>query len=147
MRDIALILHVAAGLVGLVFGPLAIVVTLRSRRLNCAGEIFHWAVVAVCLTAMVMVPYEWDRLWMFWPIAIAAYLFVHLGQRAAESPGGIWYRGVLRGYGGGWIALWTAILVVNVPAHPWMWAIPIVVGTIGIEVLCSRPSAVGGRRS
>ncbi|WP_433009678.1 hypothetical protein [Kribbella sp. CA-294648] len=147
MRDIALILHVAAGLVGLVFGPLAVIVTLRSRQLNWAGEIFHWAVVAVCLTAMVMVPYDWDRLWMFWPIAIVSYLFVYFGQRAAESPGGFSYRGVLRGYGGGWIALWTAILVVSFTEHPWMWAIPAVVGTAVIEALCLRPNAVGGRRS
>jgi hypothetical protein len=147
MRDIALILHVAAGLVGLVFGPLAILVTLRSRRLNWAGEIYHWAVVLVCLTALVMVPYDWDRLWVFWPISIASYLFVYLGQQAAESRSTLWYRGVLRGYGGGWIALWTAILVVSFTERPWMWAIPIVAGTAVIELLCYRPSAAAGRRS
>lgn len=141
MRDIALILHVAAGLVGLVFGPLAIVLTLRWRRLNWAGEIFHWAIALVCLTALVMVPYDWARLWVFWPISLASYLFVYLGQRAAEAPGGLWYRGVLRGYGGGWIALWTAVLVVSAADYPWTWAIPIVVGSAVIELLCFRPSA------
>jgi hypothetical protein len=88
-----------------------------------------------------MVPYDWARLWVFWPISLASYLFVYLGQRAAEAPGGLWYRGVLRGYGGGWIALWTAILVVSAPDHPWTWAVPIVVGSALIEVLCFRPSA------
>ncbi|WP_020392027.1 hypothetical protein [Kribbella catacumbae] len=140
MRDIALLLHVAAGAVGMLVGPLAIVLTLRARRLTWAGEVFHWAVAAVCLTALVMVPYDWGRLWVFWPISIASYLFVYLGQRAAEAPGGLWYRGVLRGYGGGWIALWTAILVVSVTEHPWTWAIPIVVGSAAIEVFCFRPS-------
>jgi hypothetical protein len=140
MRDIALLLHVAAGLVGVVFGPLAIVLTLRKRRLNWASEIFHWAVALVCLSALVMVPYDWARLWVFWPISLASYLFVYFGQRAAEAPGGLWYRGVLRGYGGGWIALWTAILVVSAADHPWTWAIPIVVGSAVIELLCFRPA-------
>ncbi|WP_328329124.1 hypothetical protein OHA70_05245 [Kribbella sp. NBC_00382] len=142
MRDIALILHVVAGLVGVVFGPLAVVVTLRVRRLSWVGEVYHWAVVLSCLTALVMVPYDWGRLWVFWPLSIAAYLFVYLGQRAAESTGELWYRGVLRGYGGSWIALWTAVLVVNVPDHPWTWPVPIVVGEVAIEWL----SAVGGKR-
>jgi hypothetical protein len=145
MRDIALILHVVAGLAGIVFGPLAIFVTLRSRRLNWAGEIFHWVVALVCLTALVMVPYDWARLWVFWPISIASYLFVYFGQRSAESPGTLWYRGVLRGYGGGWIALWTAILVVNVADHPWTWPIPLVVGSTAIELLCFHPSAAWTR--
>jgi hypothetical protein len=139
MRDIALILHVAAGALGLLLGPIAIVLTLRRKRLNWAGEIYHWAVALVCLTALVMVPYDWAGLWFFWPISVASYLFVYLGQRSAESPGGLWYRGVLRGYGGSWIALWTAILVVSVPDHPWTWAAPTVLGTALIEVLCLRP--------
>lgn len=145
MRDIALILHVGAGVLAVLFGPLAIVLTLRRRRLNWAGEIFHWTVAIVCLAALVMVPYDWSRLWVFWPISVASYLFVYFGQRAAEAPGGLWYRGVLRGYGGGWIALWTAILVVSAPDHPWTWAIPIVLGSALIEWLCFRPSAAWTR--
>jgi hypothetical protein len=140
MRDIALILHVAAGAVAVVLGPFAIVFTLKARRLNWVGESYHWAIALVCLSALVMVPYDWARLWVFWPISIASYLFVYLGQRAAEAPGGLWYRGVLRGYGGGWIALLTAILVVSAPDHPWIWAIPIVAGTALIELLCFRPA-------
>jgi hypothetical protein len=138
MRDIALILHVVAGILAALFGPVAIVLTLRRRGLNWAGEVYHWTIALVCLTTLVMVPYDWARLWYFWPITIASYLFVYLGQRSAEAPGGLWYRGVLRGYGGGWIALWTAIAIVSLP--PWAWAIPIVVGSAVIEWLCFNPS-------
>ena len=145
MRDIALILHVAAGALALVTGPFAIVVTLRRKRLNWVGEVYHWLVALVCLSALVMVPYDWAGLWMFWPISLASYLFVYLGQRSAEAPGGLWYRGVLRGCGGGWIALWTAILVVSVADHPWTWAVPIVVGTALIEWLCFRPAVAWTR--
>ena len=145
MRDIALILHVAAGVVAVLFGPLAIVYTLRLRRLNWASETYHWAVAIVCLGALVMVPYDWGRLWVFWPIGVASYLFVYFGQRAAEAPGGLWYRGVLRGYGGGWIAMWTGIAVVSVPDHPWTWAVPIVLGSTIIEWLCFRPSVAWTR--
>jgi hypothetical protein len=140
MRDIALIVHVVAGGVAVVFGPLAIVFTLRRRGLNWVGEVYHWAIALVCLTALVMVPYDWGRLWYFWPITIASYLFVYIGQRAAEAPGGLWYRGVLRGYGGGWIALWTAVAVVGLPHQPWVWAIPIVLGSTAIEWLCFNPA-------
>jgi len=145
MRDIALILHVAAGVVAVLFGPLAIVYTLRLRRLNWASETYHWAVAIVCLGALVMVPYDWGRLWVFWPISVASYLFVYFGQRAGEAPGGLWYRGVLRGYGGGWIAMWTGIAVVSVPDHPWTWAVPIVLGSTIIEWLCFRPSVAWTR--
>src|SRR3954452_1994132 len=80
---------------------MAVPLTRRRRGLNWAGEVYHWAIALVCLTALVMVPYDWSRLWYFWPITIASYLFVYLGQRSAEAPGGLWYRGVLRGDGGG----------------------------------------------
>jgi len=140
MRDIALIVHVVSSVVAVLFGPLAIVLTLRRHGLTWAGEVYHWAIALVCLSALVMVPSDWSRLWVFWPISIATYLFVYLGQRAAEAPGGLWYRGVLRGYGGGWIALWTAILVVSAAHQPWSWLIPIVVGSVVIEWLCFKPS-------
>ncbi|TDD27562.1 hypothetical protein E1218_09875 [Kribbella turkmenica] len=139
MRDIALILHVASGVLAVLVGPVAVVLTLRRRGLNWAGEVYHWAIAIVCLSALVMVPYDWGRLWFFWPISVATYLFVYLGQRAAEAPGGLWYRGVLRGYGGGLIALWTGILVVSAPRHPWSWVLPIVVGSVLIEWMCFRP--------
>ena len=145
MRDIALILHVAAGVVAVLFGPLAIIYTLRLRRLNWASETYHWAVAIVCIGALVMVPYDWGRLWVFWPISVASYLFVYFGQRAGEAPGGLWYRGVLRGYGGGWIALWTGIVVVSAPDHPWTWAAPIVLGSLVIEWLCFRPAVAWTR--
>ncbi|NUR99534.1 MAG: hypothetical protein HOV67_30280 [Kribbellaceae bacterium] len=140
MRDIASILQVFAGLVAVPFGPLAIALTLRRRGLNWAGEVYHWAIALVCLTALVLVPYDWARLWYLWPITIASYLFVYFGQRAAESPGGLWYRGVLRGYGGGWVALWTAIAITTLPETPWPWAIPVVVGLPLIEWLCVHPA-------
>jgi hypothetical protein len=140
MRDIAVILHVVAGVLAVPFGPVAIVLTLRRRRLNWAGECYHWMVALVCLTALVMIPYDWGRLWYFGPITVASYLFVYLGQRAAEAPGGLWYRGVLRGYGGSWVALWTAIAIVSLPERPWTWAIPIVVGSAVIEWLCFNPA-------
>ena len=140
MRDIALILQVFAGAVAVLFGPLAIVLTLRRRGLNWAGEIYHWVIALVCLTALVMVTYDWGRLWYFVPITIASYLFVYFGQRSAEAPGGLWYRGVLRGYGGGWIALWTAIAIVGLPHRPWTWVLPIVAGSALIEWLCVHPA-------
>jgi hypothetical protein len=140
MRDIALILHVLAGVVAVPFGPLAVALTLRRRGLTWAGEVYHWAIALVCLTALVMVPYDWSGLWYFWPITVASYLFVYFGQRAAETPGGLWYRGVLRGYGGSWIALWTAIAIVALPERPWAWVIPIVVGSALIEWLCVHPA-------
>lgn len=140
MRDLALIVHVVAGVAAVVAGPMAIVYTLRRRGLTWAGELYHWTIAVACLSALVLVPYDWGRLWFFWPIAIATYLFVYLGQRAAEAPGGLWYRGVLRGYGGGWIALWTAIAVVGLPGQPWAWAVPIVAGSTVIEWFCFNPS-------
>ena len=73
MRDIALTVHVAAGVAALVFGPFAIVLTLRRRGLNWASETYHWTIALACLSSLVLVPYDWGALWFFWPLAIATY--------------------------------------------------------------------------
>nr|WP_202886185.1 hypothetical protein [Kribbella sandramycini] len=136
-----MIVHVVAGALAVLLGLPAIALTLRRRRLNWVGESYHWTIAVTCLSALVMVPYDWRRLWFFWPIGVAAYLFVYFGQRAAEQPGGLWYRGVLRGYGGSWIALWTGILITALPDQAWAWAVPVVLGTALVEWYCFRPSA------
>ncbi len=51
VRDLALIVHVAAGVLAVLLGTPAIVVTLRRRRLNWVGESYHWVIVVLCLTA------------------------------------------------------------------------------------------------
>jgi hypothetical protein len=139
MRTAVLVVHVAAGVLAVLLGPVALAGALRGHRVTRAGLGYHGAVAVLCLTAVGLVPFDWSRLWFFIPVAVVTYLFVLYGDRSARSPRPRWFRGVLRGYGGAWIALWTAILIVSVPDHPWTWVVPALVGSAAIEWLCLRP--------
>jgi len=138
-RGVILTVHIAAGVIGLLVGPFALAQALRARRPTRLGATYHAAVLVVCLTAVGLTLYDWSGLWFFVPISVASYLFVLWGRRAAASGGDRWYRGVLRGYGGAWIALWTAVLVVSANEWPVTWLIPTVLGGAVIEWLCVRP--------
>jgi hypothetical protein len=71
------------------------------------------------------------------PIAVGSYAFALLGYVAAKRRWHGWLRAHLAGQGGSYIAMVTALLVVNWEsltgtrgvASPWAWALPMVVGS------------------
>jgi hypothetical protein len=139
MRSVVLAVHVTAGVLAVLLGPPALWLALRRHRPTAFGVGYHAAVAVVCIGAAGLTVFDFGRLWFFVPIAAVSYLFVWYGDRSARSAGERWWRGVLRGYGGAWIALWTAILVVSATRWPVLWFVPPAVGTPLIEWLCLRP--------
>jgi hypothetical protein len=80
---------------------------------------------------------DWERLWWFLPIAAGSYAFALLGYVSAKRRWRGWFRAHITGQGGSYIAMTTALLVVNWEtltgargiSSPVAWALPTVVGS------------------
>ncbi len=102
-----------------------------------AGEAYHWVMLTVCFTAAFLAVLDWRRLWWFLPIAAGSYAFALLGYLAAKRRWTGWLRAHIAGQGGSYIAMTTALLVVNwqtltgTPGIRSTWAggLPTVVGS------------------
>ena len=135
LRDIILALHVAAGAAGLALGPLAWWTERHAPRRSRPGVAYHWAVLAVSLTAIALAALNWSALWWLVPLAVVSYALALLGllfscRRASGSD-----RMYAHGQGGSYIALLTALSVVSVHG-PWevaAWVLPTLVGLPLIE--------------
>jgi hypothetical protein len=132
VHDATLGIHIAAGVVGLVLGPVAMRVAKRPGRHTRSGEAYHWVMLTVCVSATVLATLNWSELWWFLPIAIGSYAFALLGYVAAKVRWRGWLSAHISGQGGSYIALTTALLVVNTGgsgAALIVWFIPTIVGS------------------
>jgi hypothetical protein len=132
-----LVVHIALGAAGLVLGPVAMRAAKRPGLHTRAGEAYHWVVLGVCVTAVALALTDWARLWWFVPISVGSYAFALLGYAAAKRRWRGWLRAHVTGQGGSYIAMVTALLVVNWQpltgisgrATAWPWVLPTLVGT------------------
>ncbi|MDX6698549.1 MAG: hypothetical protein QOE65_1946 [Solirubrobacteraceae bacterium] len=130
LRDPILALHIAAGGTGLLLGPVAFAAAKRRGPHTRLGEAYHWVMLAVCVSAAGLAVLAWDRIWWFLPIAAFSYANALAGYVAVKRRRPGWLRRHVRGMGGSYIALVTALLVVNTQAKvPAMWILPTVVGS------------------
>lgn len=132
-----LALHIAAGAVGIILGPVAMYAAKRPGPHTRAGEAYHWVMLTVCATAGVLAVLDWFRFWFFLPIALGSYAFALVGYLAAKQRWKGWLLWHIRGQGGSYIAMVTAVLVVNWRIltgnpglnSPWAWTLPTLIGT------------------
>jgi hypothetical protein len=131
MDDLLLVLHVAAGAAGLIQGPLALLGVASWSSLA-----YLWAVGAVSLTALGLVALDPADLWWLAPLALLASGLALLGRHAEVT------RARAHGWGGSYIALVTATLVVSVEGQAQMvaWVLPTLAGLIVIERWVSQAS-------
>jgi hypothetical protein len=150
--SILLAAHVALGFAGIFLGPVAMLSRKAPGFHPRMGELYHAAVLGVCLTAAALAILDWGRLWAFLPVASGSYAFALVGYVAAKRRFHGWLRVHVIGQGGSYIAMVTALLVVNwqalfdVPGRTsfWAWAIPTLVGT-PIIAWVTREVAFGRR--
>ena len=122
--------HIAAGATGLILGPLAMFATKRRGPHTRLGEAYHWVMLAVCLSAAGLAVLAWHRIWWFLPIAAFSYANALLGYAAAKRRRPGWLRWHIRGVLGSYIALLTALLVVNTQGTlPIAWFLPTIIGS------------------
>lgn len=132
-----LVFHIAVGTVGLVLGPIAMTALKGSRLHAWAGELYHWVMLAVCVSAAGLAWLDWERNWWFLPVAMGSYAFAFVGYVAAKRRWPGWLAAHVSGQGGSYIAMLTAILVVNWQlltgtsgrSSPWAWILPTLVGS------------------
>jgi uncharacterized membrane protein len=132
-----LLFHIAVGTVGLVLGPIAMTALKGSRLHAWAGELYHWVMLAVCVSAAGLAWLDWERNWWFLPIAVGSYAFALVAYVAAKVRWRGWLTAHVSGQGGSYIAMVTAILVVNWQLFTgtsgrsslWAWLLPTVLGS------------------
>ena len=141
-----LILHIALGTAALALGPVAMFSSKRRGLHTQTGETYHWLVLGACAAAGILAVLDWDRIWWFLPIAIGSYAFALLGYVAGKVRWSGWVPAHIIGQGGSYIALVTAVFVVNWRGFfgvsgihsPWAWALPTLIGTPCISMAISR---------
>jgi hypothetical protein len=141
LHDAVLAVHVTAGTAGLILGPIAMTAAKRRGRHTRAGGYYHAAMAAVCASALGLALLDWGRIWWFVPIAVFSYANALLGYLAVKIRWNGWLQEHIAGMGGSYIALTTALLIVNVrPAPLYVWFLPTIVGTPLIAMAITRVS-------
>jgi hypothetical protein len=143
IRTVVLWIHIVSGALGMLVGLAAIWSTWRRRTHTASGEVYHWLVLLICVSAAGLAVLSWSSLWWFIPIAAASYAFAFVAYRAARRRRPGWLATYLRGLGGSYIALTTAILVVSVPDLPAVWFLPTVLGVPIVEWASHRSGVAG----
>jgi hypothetical protein len=136
-HTVALIVHIAAGVAGVLLGPTVLYAAAVWRVTRFAGA-YHASVLLVCVSAVVLSILDFADLWWFMLVAAGSYAFALRALIAARRRRPGWLPRYIRGQGGAYIALWTAIVVVSVNDLPVVWLIPTAVGAPLIEWLAHR---------
>lgn len=151
LRDVAPAMHITAGSLGLILGPVAILAAKRPGRHTLAGTAYFVAITIVCCSAAGLAVIRWHSIWWFLPIAAFSYFWAPVGYGAARRRYDGWLRWHVVGQGGSYIALTTALLVVNLgTAVPLAWALPTLIGAPLIRRAVGRlpvGAMASGRRS
>ena len=99
-HDSLLALHVIAGSLGLILGPVAIWASSGGHLESRAGSAYHWSVLAVCLSACGLVALDLSRLWWLLPLAGLSYALALLALVAPRRRWRGWVSAYARGQGG-----------------------------------------------
>lgn len=142
-RETVLWLHIGTGVVAWVIGAVALWLSVSGRRPRDGVTAFHWSVLAVAVTASVLVAYRPEELWWLWLLAILSYGLALLGHRAPREQSSRSLRLGIHGQGGACIALVTATFVVSVDGLVQIaaWVLPTLVGVTLLEVWYRRAAA------
>ena len=134
-RDMLLSLHVTASALGLALGALAIRAERWPPHRSRAGAWYHWSVLAVSFTAVLLAALNWAALWWLSVLAVVSYGLALIGLLAARRRPPGWLRAYAHGQGGSYIALVTAFLVVSLDgfASTLAWLLPTLLGVPLIE--------------
>jgi hypothetical protein len=147
VHNVLLGVHVTAGSIGLLLGPVAMRQDSRGfvaghRDTSRASGAYRAVVLLVCLSAVALVIEHRHDLWWLIPVSALTYGLAVLARHSARRRYPGWLHGYVHGEGGSYIALWTALIVVALTvdgpvtgtAQLLPWLAPAAIGTILIEV-------------
>jgi hypothetical protein len=143
-QDSVLWAHVATGVIAWIVGAVALWTNLPGRQSRGALAMFHWSVLAVAVTASVLVAYRPAQLWWLWLLAILSYGLALLGYVAPRDRSLGWLRLGIHCQGGACIALVTATFVVSVDGLTRIaaWSLPTLLGVPLLELWYRRAAAL-----
>jgi len=113
--------HVAAGLVAVVAGAVAMLSAKRPGRHPRAGNVYFWSLVVVCATMAVIVMYRWPADNALALLGIVAFVTAFVGRRARRRARPGWECVHIPCMGLSYVALVTAFYVDNGPHLP-LWS-------------------------
>jgi hypothetical protein len=126
----ALATHIAAGATGLILGPIAMFSAKRKGRHTRVGDAYFWVFGVLFVTAVILAALNWDDAWWLALVGAGSWAFALLGYLAAKRRWPGWLTSHVSGQGGSYIAMTTAVLVVNLgTASPLAWIAPTVIGS------------------
>src|SRR3712207_565321 len=144
-HTVVLTIHVAAGAAGLVLGPIAMFSAKRRGRHTRTGDAYHWVFFTLFVTAVALALLNWDEVWWLAFVGLFSYAFALLGFLSAKLRWREWLQFHVVGQGGSYIAMVTALLVVNLGRVSVLaWLLPTLVGSPLIAWVTSEVAA--GRR-
>ena len=136
-HDVFLGVHIAAGCIGLVLGPVLFAARKRPGLHTTGGEVYHWTFLVLFISAVGLAVLNWDEVWWLALVGAFSYSFALRGYLAAKRRRPGWLAAHVAGQGGSYIAMTTALLVVNTQGvgesggigavAPWL--LPTLVGT------------------
>ena len=132
MHGLILGAHIAAGILGLLLGPVAL--ARPGRRWLAAYQV---TVLVLCATALALVAMDPSGLWPFALLALGTAALVIGGQRAGRRDA------FIRRTGGSYISLVTALLVVSWGSVA-AWLLPTLLGIPVVEWFAARARPMPG---
>ncbi|MBM7703098.1 DUF2306 domain-containing protein [Metabacillus iocasae] len=120
-----LFLHIIAGCICLLTGLLAMISRKKKGIHSLAGEVYHWSFVVVFATSIIMALLNWRESAYLFFIGIFSYSFALSGYIAAKRKKRNWIGAHIGGMLGSYIAIITAVIVVNAPKLELLNDIPI----------------------
>ncbi len=129
LHTLVLTFHITCGVIALTLGLVAMCRRKLRGLHTLVGNIYHWVYVALAASACCLATFNWAHLWFYVPIAIGSYLLALTGYLAAKIRWNNWLEYHLSGQLGSYIAMTTAVLVVNFGSVWWAWLAPTIVGS------------------
>jgi hypothetical protein len=138
-RALLLTIHITAGTLGLVLGPVAMRARKRKGLHTAAGITYQWCTLALCTSALGLVALK-PSLWPFAVIASATEASALAGWRARRRHRAGWRRRHVIAMCSSYVSFVTAFPVVNFAGSPFAWILPTVIATPLIAIAAARAS-------
>lgn len=126
-----IVIHIFCGVSALIVGLISMSIRKFGGKHAKFGEIYHWLYFVLFLSAAILAIDNWSQSWWFLPIGMFSYAFALFGYLAAKCRKTNWLIHHVIGQSGSYIAMTTAVLVVNFGKYSWwVWLLPTIVGTV-----------------
>ncbi|RBW70894.1 DUF2306 domain-containing protein [Bacillus taeanensis] len=147
--------HIFAGFLSLIIGLFSMVAPKRKGKHTMAGKLYHGLVLIVCVTAVIMAILHWDVSSYLFYIALFSYAFAFYGYNAGKRKYKGWLSHHISGMLGSYIAMVTALLVVNQENIPllnelpslFVWFFPTIIGSPIIAFVTRKTLKVSPKTS